>query len=95
MYKILSNSLDVITGHSKKTTAVAACLGARVVVMTKLIDAMFPHLSVSQRAEVCRSFQLSIENIMSLADDRIMPAEFHATLLEQTNVFLAALKSPE
>jgi len=72
--------------------ALAACLGARVVVMTTLIDAMFPHLSVSQRLEVSRSFRLGVENVMSLTDDRIMPEEFHAALLEQTNVFLAALK---
>jgi len=92
MHKILLNSLDVVNEHSEKTMALAACLGARVVVMTTLIDAMFPHLSVSQRLEVSRSFRLGVENVMSLTDDRIMPEEFHAALLEQTNVFLAALK---
>jgi hypothetical protein len=65
--------------------------GARTVVLTKFLDATLPHLTASQCADIVRSFRRGIEDAMWEADDRVLPAECHSTLLEQTNILLDAL----
>jgi hypothetical protein len=66
-------------------------LGARAMVMGKFIDAVLPHLTTLQRAEVTRSFRQGIEEALSLMDDVALPAEYHSALLELTNAILATL----
>ncbi|MFL9868512.1 hypothetical protein PQR37_37265 [Paraburkholderia nemoris] len=65
--------------------------GAQVVVMSKFIDATFPQLTAAQCAEITKLFRHGIEDTMSLMDDMPLPAEYHSTLLEQTNNLLNAL----
>lgn len=65
--------------------------GAQVVVMSKFLDATFPHLTATQCAEITKSFRHGIEDTMSLMDDIPLPAEYHSSLLEQTNNLLNAL----
>ncbi|SDI57072.1 hypothetical protein SAMN04487926_119105 [Paraburkholderia steynii] len=65
--------------------------GARVVVMSKFIDATFPQLTATQCVEIIRQFRQGIEDSLSLMDDMPLPGEYHSTLLEQTNNLLTAL----
>jgi hypothetical protein len=66
-------------------------LGARAMVLGKILEAVLPHLTTLQRVEVTRSFRQGIEEAMSLMDDVALPAEYHSALLELTKVILAAL----
>lgn len=68
-----------------------ARLGARVVVMSKLLDAALPHLTPLQRVAVEQAFRDGIEEAMAYVDDIAMPEQYHSTLLELTNQFLVAL----
>lgn len=67
--------------------------GAQVVVMKNFIDATIPHLTATQRAEIAKAFRQGIEDTMSLVDDIPLPAEYHSTLLEQTNTLLNVLQT--
>ena len=89
------NKTDVLL--KSLTTLVASngnaisSLGAKTVVLTKLIDATFPHLTASQCTAISKSFRNGIEDAMSLMDDLPLPADYHSAVLEQTNMFLIAL----
>ncbi|TKC87296.1 hypothetical protein FAZ69_18365 [Trinickia terrae] len=81
----------------KQTMAVnaerVARMGAQVVVMSKLLDATLPHLTPLQRVEIEKAFRDGIEDAMACADDIAMPGQYHVTLLELTNLFLATLNA--
>lgn len=70
-----------------------ARFGARVEVMSVLLDVTLPHLTAAQRIGITKLFRHGIEETMSLMDDMPMPAEYRSTLLEQTNMFLAILNT--
>lgn len=72
-------------------TEAMARLGARDVVMSRFLDAALQHLTASQCTEITKLFRCGIEDAMSLMDDVALPAEYHATLLAQTNLLLARL----
>ncbi|WP_242540598.1 hypothetical protein [Trinickia mobilis] len=59
--------------------------------MSMFLDAVFPRLTASQCAEITTSLWHGIEDAMSLMADVVLPAEYHSTLLEQTNLLLAEL----
>jgi hypothetical protein len=67
--------------------------GAQVMVMRNFIDVALPHLTTTQRAEIAKAFRQGIENAMSLMDDISLPADYHSTLLEQTNALLNVLQT--
>jgi hypothetical protein len=63
-----------------------------LVVQSKFIDAVWPHLSAAQCKEIALLFRQGVEDAMAYTDDVAMPQKYHATLLEQTNALLAALE---
>jgi hypothetical protein len=65
-----------------------ARIGARVVVMSKLLDAALPRLTPLQRVDVEQAFRDGIEEAMAYVDDMAMPQQYHSTLLELTNQYL-------
>jgi hypothetical protein len=67
--------------------------GARMVVFCKFVEAVLPQLSAAQRATVIKQFRQGVEEVLSCTDDVAVPAAYHATLLEQTNVLLTALEA--
>jgi hypothetical protein len=69
-----------------------AIIGARVVVLTKFLDAVLPYLTVSQRIEVTESFRHGINDTLSVMDDFSLPPEYQASLLDLTNGILNALR---
>jgi hypothetical protein len=83
----LNNATDLlgrISGVLTANTRAAMVLG-------RFLEAVLPHLTLSQRAEVARSFRNGIEDAMAQTDDVALPAEYHSTLLEVTNAILAAV----
>ncbi|WP_242540486.1 hypothetical protein [Trinickia mobilis] len=59
--------------------------------MSKFLDAALQHLTASQCTEIMKSFRCGIEDAMLLMDDVALPAAYHSTLLDQTNLLLAKL----
>ncbi|KHK55810.1 hypothetical protein PI87_12425 [Ralstonia sp. A12] len=84
----LSDLRDALTLNTRAMSS----FGGRLAVLYKFVDAALPQLSVAQRAEAAWSLRQGIEDVMSIADDIALPAEYHAALLEQTNVLLTALE---
>lgn len=68
-------------------------IGARMVVLCKFVDAVMPQLTPAQCREVGRLFRQGIEDAMSNTDDIEVPTTYHETLLQQTNVLIAALQT--
>jgi hypothetical protein len=91
----LNNATDLlgrISGVLTANTRAVSVLGARAMVLGRFLEAVLPHLTLSQRAEVARSFRNGIEDAMAQTDDVALPAEYHSTLLEVTNAILAAVR---
>ncbi len=65
--------------------------GARLAVLCKFVDAVLPQLAAVQCQEIDLSFRRGIEELLSRTEDIVTPVEYHTTLMEQTNVMLAAL----
>ena len=85
--EVLGKMAGLVIANTKTT----GILGARAMVLGKFFEAVLPHVTTSQRAETTRSFRQGIEDVMSLMDDVVLPAEYHSELLELTNATLAAL----
>ncbi|TKC78961.1 hypothetical protein FAZ69_31475 [Trinickia terrae] len=83
--------MEALRQASAKNVERVARIGAQVVVMSKLLDAMLPQLTLVQCVEVERAFRDGIEDAMACVDDIAMPGPYHSTLLELTNLYLAVL----
>jgi hypothetical protein len=84
----LNDANEVLGQISELATAnlkTAAVLGARAMVLSKLLEAVVPHLTTLQRAGVTPSFR-GIEEAMSMMDDVPLPAEYQSTLLEPSSL---------
>lgn len=68
-------------------------MGAQFVVMSRLLEVTLPQLTPPQRVAVEKAFRDSIEDAMASVDDIVMPGQYHTTLLEFTNLFLATLNA--
>ncbi|TKC88758.1 hypothetical protein FAZ69_13495 [Trinickia terrae] len=64
----------------------------QVVVMSKLLDATLPRLTPLQCMEVEKAFRNGIEDVMAYVDEFAMSGQYHSTLAELTNLYLAALR---
>jgi hypothetical protein len=67
-------------------------IGARLVVLCKFADAVLPQLTAVQCKQIDSLFRQGIEDALSRTDDIKVSGGYHAALLEQTNVLLAALE---
>lgn len=88
---LLTTWMSLATTNS----SAVASFGARVVVLCQFVEAALPELIAGQRREITQRFREGVEDAMAYADDRVMPAEYHAALLGQTNALLGALKTNE
>jgi hypothetical protein len=86
-FNALGKMKEVVTAN----TRTVSFLGARAMVFGKFFDAVLPHLTTLQRAQIARSFRQGIEDTLSAMDDVPLPAEYHSALLELTNAILGAL----
>jgi hypothetical protein len=66
--------------------------GARLLVIRELLSAFVVGLPATTRANVERSFCARINQLMSLTDDHVLPAEFHRALLAEVNYYLGELR---
>jgi hypothetical protein len=81
----------VASAVSSSLTSVIG-LGARKIVLSKLIDATLPLLTPEQCSQILPKFQASVEDIMAMMDDLRLPADFHSVILEETNACIERLK---
>ena len=70
---------------------VVSRLGARSIVLSKFADAVVPLLTRAQRDEATISFRIAIEDVMAVMDDTILSADYHSSMLVETNVCLEML----
>ncbi|PZX34322.1 conserved hypothetical protein [Cupriavidus phytorum] len=66
--------------------------GARLLVMREMLCAMAVALPPDARASAQRQFRQRIDQLLSLTDDHVLPAEFHTALLAEVNYYLGELK---
>ncbi|CAM3355549.1 hypothetical protein [Cupriavidus taiwanensis] len=66
--------------------------GARLLVMREMLCAMAVALPPDARASAQRQFRQRIDQLLSLTDDHVLPAEFHAALLAEVNYYLGELR---
>lgn len=66
--------------------------GARLLVMREMLCAMAVALPPDARASAQRQFRQRIDQLLSLTDDHVLPAEFHTTLLAEVNYYLGELR---
>nr|WP_233465439.1 hypothetical protein [Paraburkholderia madseniana] len=70
-----------------------ARIEARVMVISKLLDATLPRLTPSQCIDVEQAFRDRIEGAMAHIGDIPMPEQYHSELSELTNLYLVALSA--
>lgn len=68
--------------------------GARLLVMRELLCSLTTGLPPAARASAEQRFCQRINQLMSLTDDHVLPAEFHRALLAEVNYYLGELKKP-
>ncbi|MBP0628357.1 MULTISPECIES: hypothetical protein [unclassified Cupriavidus] len=66
--------------------------GARLLVIRELLGALAAGLPPAAQAGVERRFRVRVDQLLTLTDDRGLPAEFHDTLLAEINYYLGELK---
>ncbi|NOV22048.1 hypothetical protein E5S69_00705 [Cupriavidus necator] len=66
--------------------------GARLLVMREMLCAMAVALPPDARASAQRQFRQRIDQLLSLTDDHVLPAEFHTALLAEVNYYLNELR---
>ncbi|WP_354682511.1 hypothetical protein [Cupriavidus necator] len=67
--------------------------GARLLVIRELLFSLAASLPPASRAGVERRFRQRIDQLLALTDDRVLPGEFHDTLLAEINYYLRELKA--
>ena len=67
-------------------------LGARVVVLSRFIAAVFPHVPASECAAIEQAFRREINNAMLMTSDEPVPGIYEEALLDEVNLLIAALK---
>jgi hypothetical protein len=67
-------------------------LGAKNVVLVRLIDAVIPLLSTAQCRDAMAVFRETIEDVMALMDDQVLPPDYHSTILNETNACIEILE---
>jgi hypothetical protein len=84
--------LDSIAMLSENTSVSVIQHSARLAVVGELLVSVLTHLPVSMRADIVGLFRDSIEDLMSLSDDRLLPQQYHSALLTEVNRYLNALR---
>ena len=79
--------------HNLKTQGDAMIqYGARLLVIRELLYSLVVALPPAERASAQRRFCQRIDQLLSLTDDHVLPAEFHSALLAEVNYYLGELK---
>jgi hypothetical protein len=65
--------------------------GARLAVVSHLLVAVLKDLPPAMQADIAKSFRGRIEVLMSLGDDKALPQQYQAALLDEVNLYLKAL----
>lgn len=81
--------------HNLKTQGDAMIqYGARLLVMRELLCSLTAGLPPAARASAERRFRQRVDQLLTLTDDHVLPAEFHRSLLAEVNYYLGELKKP-
>ncbi len=87
---LLRSMTALVSSHGKAISR----FGASVVVMSKFAEAVLPQLSAAQIERTIEAFRVLIGDALDVADDTdkaVLPGDYRATLLEQSNVLLNRL----
>lgn len=91
MEAMAAKKLEAWANLAEENGKAISRIGARTVVLCKFVDAVLPQLTAAQCRQIDPLFRQGIEDAMACTDDVAVPGIYHTTLLEQTNVLLAAL----
>ena len=86
------NELEALNVSINANLAQVSKLGARVVVMSRVIAAVFPHVPAGECAAIERTFRREVNNAMSMTSDEPVPGAYEEALLNEVNLLIAALK---
>jgi hypothetical protein len=87
---LLRSMTALVSSHGKAISR----FGASVVVMSKFAEAVLPQLSAAQIERTIDAFSALIGEALVVADGTdkaVLPGDYRATLLEQSNVLLNRL----
>lgn len=84
---LLRSMTALVSSHGKAISR----FGASVVVMSKFAEAVLPQLSTQQVERTVEAFRMLIGEALAVADSTVLPGDYRATLLEQSNVLLNRL----
>ncbi|QEZ44833.1 hypothetical protein [Cupriavidus oxalaticus] len=85
-------SPDPLAANLKTQGDAMVQYGARLLVIRELLGALAAGLPPAAQAGVERRFRVRVDQLLTLTDDRGLPAEFHDTLLAEINYYLGELK---
>ncbi|WP_439687665.1 DUF1844 domain-containing protein [Cupriavidus oxalaticus] len=85
-------SPDPLAANLKTQGDAMVQYGARLLVIRELLGALAAGLPPAVQAGVERRFRVRVDQLLTLTDDRGLPAEFHDTLLAEINYYLGELK---
>ncbi|WP_439893303.1 hypothetical protein ACS7SF_25815 (plasmid) [Ralstonia sp. 25C] len=86
------NELEALNVSINTNLANVSKLGARVVVLSRFIAAVFPHVPASECAAIEQAFRREINNAMLMTSDEPVPGIYEEALLHEVNLLIAALK---
>lgn len=87
---LLRSMTALVSSHGKAISR----FGASVVVMSKFAEAVLPQLSAAQIECTIEAFRVLIDDALDVADDTdktVLPGDYRATLVEQSNMLLNRL----
>lgn len=85
-------ALKAIAAQTAEVTTRISRLAGRAVVMQKFIELALPTLSVAQAADIHRQLRKTLEDVMALMDDVLLPPDYHTAFLDKTNELLRELE---
>ncbi|WP_052391639.1 hypothetical protein [Paraburkholderia bannensis] len=85
-------TLKAIAAQTAEVTARISRLAGRAVVMQKFIELAMPALSPVQAAEIHQQLRKTLEDVMALMDDALLPPDYHTAFLDKTNELLRELE---
>ena len=86
------NELIALNASISENLTNVSKLGARVVALSRFIAAAFPYLPPTECAAIEHNFRREINDAMAMTSDEAVPGPYEATLLDEVNVLIAALK---
>lgn len=86
------STLKTIAAQTAEVTTRISRLAGKAVVMQRFIELAVPTLSATQAADIHRQLRKTLEDVMALMDDALLPPDYHTAFLDKTNELLRELE---